>query len=329
MWRLSFVFALAALLVLLVTMGLVACGTAPGSPGDDGSGSTSTTAPDSTSTTAPDSTSTSTPASSSTTLPTGSIAHPTGASEVVLRVVTGGGFVPIQYNYTMVPEFTLYGDGRIIAPGPTTMQYPGAALPNLQTAKVSEDVIQEMLAAAKEAQLFRNGVDYGQPGVTDVGTTTITINAGGTTYKSAVYALGFDSAGGSGLTMQQQQERAAANDFRTKLTDPANFSAPQPAWEAYDFTALKVFSQAIDTTAETASTEVRPNHLPWPLADLATSGTAVENTQGLRQLVLSGDDLATIKPLLQQATEITIWESGAAKYDLWLRPLLPDEAAAL
>jgi hypothetical protein len=246
-----------------------------------------------------------------------------------MRVVTGGGFVPIQYNYTMVPEFTLYGDGRIIAPGPTTMQYPGAALPNLQTAKVSEDVIQEMLAAAKEAQLFRNGVDYGQPGVTDVGTTTITINAGGTTYKSAVYALGFDSAGGSGLTMQQQQERAAANDFRTKLTDPTNFSAPQPAWETYDFTALKVFSQAIDTTAETASTEVRPNHLPWPLADLATSGTAVENAQGLRQLIVSGDDLATIKPLLQQATEITIWESGAAKYDLWLRPLLPDEAAAL
>ena len=34
----------------------------------------------------------------------------------------GGGFVPIEYNYTMVPEFTLYGDGRIIVTGPITMR---------------------------------------------------------------------------------------------------------------------------------------------------------------------------------------------------------------
>jgi hypothetical protein len=44
---------------------------------------------------------------------------------------------------------------------------------------------------------------------------------------------------------------------------------------------------------------------------------------------VSGDELATIKPLLNQATEITVWESGSAKYNLWMRPLLPDEAAAL
>ena len=90
-----------------------------------------------------------------------------------------------------------------------------------------------------------------------------------------------------------------------------------------------MFSRAVDTTVSTDSTDIQPNHLPWPLADLATSGEVVDNGQGLRKVVVSGDDLPTIKPLLEQATQITLWESGKAQYNLWLRPLLPDEAAAL
>jgi hypothetical protein len=316
----SFVPAPAIVLVLALALGVAACGTAVDLPGD--SGSTSTSAP------GPATTSTSVPASSSTTLPAGSISHPTGATDVVLQVATGGGFVPVEINSTLIPEFTLYGDGRIIVPGPTTMQYPGAALPNLQTTVVSEDVIQAILSAAKEAKLFQNGVDYGRPGVADVGSTTITVNADGASYKSDIYALGFDSTGGN-VTMEQQQARAAINDLRNKLSDPTNFSAPQPAWEAYDFTALKVFSRQVPATSDTSSTDVKPNHLPWPLSDLGTAGTEVANAQGLRQLVVTGDDLATLKALLPQATQITLWQSGNADYDLWLRPLLPDEAAAL
>jgi hypothetical protein len=318
--RPSFVLALAALLALGLTVGVAACGTADQQPG--GGGSTSTSTPSS------DTTSTSAPGSSSTTVPAGSISHPTGAADVVLRVSTGGGFVPMEYNYTLLPEFTLMGDGRIIVTGPTTMQYPGAALPNLQTAVVSEEVIQAILSAAKEAKLFQNGVDYGQPGVTDVGTTTITIFADGATYKSDIYALGFDSTGG-GVTMEQQQARAAIDDLRGKLLDPSNFGAPQPAWEPYDFTALRVFSRRAPAATDTSSTDIQPNHLPWPLADLATAGAEALNGQGLRHLVVTGDDLATLKALLPQATQITLWQSGSASYNLWLRPLLPDEAAAI
>lgn len=307
--------------VVMLTLGATACGTVNNPPG--GGGSTSTSTPGSTSSTD----TTSTPGSSSTTLPTGSISHPSGARDVVLRMATGGGFVPIEFQYTLVPEFTLYGDGRVIVPGPVTMQYPGAALPNLQTTVVSEDVIQAMLSAAKEADLSQNGVDYGQPGVADVGTTTITVNAGGTTYTSQIYALGFDSGGN--LTTQQQQARAAINDLRGKLSDLSAFTGEQPAWESFDFTALQVFSRAMDATQSTNPTDIRPNHLPWPLADLATSSEPVANAQGLRKVVVSGDDLATLKPLLQKATQITLWDSGSAQYNLWFRPLLPDEAAGI
>ena len=310
----------ASLVVLVLTVGAAACGTIDRPPGGGGSSTSSTAGASTTTSSVPDS-------SSSTTLPAGAISHPTGPADVVIRVSTGGGFVPIEYNYTMVPEFTLYGDGRIIVPGPVTMQYPGAALPNLQTAVVSEDIIQAMLAAAKEAGLFQNGADYGQPGVADVGTTTITVGADGATYTSSIYALGFEDGGN--LTLQQQQARAAIDGLRGKLSDPSAFAGEQPAWEAFDFTAMSVFSRQLPAAAGTTSTDIKPNHLPWPLADLATSGEEVANGQGLRKVVVSGDDLQTLKPLLQQATQITVWESGSAQYNLWLRPLLPDEAAGL
>jgi hypothetical protein len=79
----------------------------------------------------------------------------------------------------------------------------------------------------------------------------------------------------------------------------------------------------------TDSTDIQPNRLPWPLDDLATSGEEVGNSFGLRKVVVSGDDLATLKPLLGQATQITLWKSGDTEYNLWFRPLLPEEAAAL
>ncbi len=299
----------AALLVLVMTLATAGCGTIYPPPGGDDPSSTTTATP------------------SSTTLPAGAISHPTGADELVLRVSTGGGFVPIEYNYTMVPEFQLYGDGRIIVTGPIPAIYPGPALPNLQTTIVPEETVQAMLGAAKEAGLFQNGVDYGQPGVADVGTTTITVNAEGTTYTSQIYALGFD--GGGNLTMQQQEARAAITDLRDKLNDPSTLTSAELTWEPYDFTALTVYSRPVDPATTTGQTDVQPNYLPWPLADLATAGEAVPNSPGLRKVVVSGEDLATLKPLLAQATQITVWKSGGTEYNLWFRPLLPDEAAAL
>ena len=46
--------------------------------------------------------------------PPGAIDHPTGATDVVLRLEEGGGFVPIEFVATQAPIFTLYGDGRVI-----------------------------------------------------------------------------------------------------------------------------------------------------------------------------------------------------------------------
>jgi len=248
-----------------------------------------------------------------------SFEHPTGAHDVVLRVDSAGGFVPVSTALTDLPEFTLYGDGTVIVSGPIIMIYPGPAMPNLQKAKVSQETIQAILSAAQEAGLFDPTFDYGQPGITDMDTTTITTNVDGKTYTSSIYALNAIEPGG-GLTMEQQQARATVSQFVGKLVDLTAFEQDLE-WTPYEFKALTVYSSV---AGEPGDTDVQPNKLDWRLADLATSGEAVQ-PEGFRKLVVTGDDLATLRPLLGEATQITLWKSGGNEYNLYFRPLLPDE----
>ena len=290
----------AAITLFALAVALGGCG-AGASPGD-GSGTTATTAPG------------------------GSLVHPDGKNEVVFQVFEGGGFVPVEYNYTMVPEFSLYGDGRVVVSGPVIMIYPGPAMPNLQTAIIPEEAVQAILSAAREAGLFDSTFDYGQPGISDMPTTTFVANAGGASYRSDVYALGNES-GASGLSMEQQQARAALSGLRGKLIDLTAFVWGDIAWTQYQYSALAVYSQAIDPNSSTDSTDVMPGRLDWPLADLSTLGEEVVG--GFRRVVVSGQDLATLqqKPPLEKATAITLWKSGSREYHLLFRPLLPDETS--
>ena len=250
----------------------------------------------------------------------GSISHPVGATDIVLQVSSAGGFVPVEWALTQVPEFTLYGDGTVIVTGPIDLIYPGPALPNLQTTTVSEDTVQAILVAAREAGLFSSGVDYGQPGITDMNTATITVNAEGKTYRSDIYALGMEQGAG-GLTMQQQQARAAVAALTGKLQNLGVFQNGEPVWAPYQYSALAVFSVAVNPDV---TPEVEPNRLQWPLADLATLGTAVA-PEGYRKAIVSGDDLSSLQPLLAQANQGTVWTFGDHEYNLYFRPLLPGE----
>lgn len=249
--------------------------------------------------------------------------HPTGKSEIVLQVSAGGGFVPVSYNLTTLPQFTLYGDGTVIVTGPVIEIYPGPAMPNLQSTHISEDAIQEILSAAKEAGLFANDVDYGQPGITDMPTTNIVANADGKTYTTDIYALGMEPGAG-GMTMQQQQARAAISDLVGKVSVLTDYEPGELRWQAYAYTALKVFSLAVDPNTNPGPDDVQPNELVWPLGDLSTLGESVM-PEGYRAVVVSGADLAALQPLLAQATEITLWTSGDHQYNLFFRPLLPNE----
>ena len=56
----------------------------------------------------------------------GQLDHKTGCTDIVLRVSSSGGFVPVEVNLTDTPIFTLYGDNTaIFRPQPSDWMYPG------------------------------------------------------------------------------------------------------------------------------------------------------------------------------------------------------------
>ena len=77
------------------------------------------------------------------------IDHPTGPDQLVLRIDSGGGFVPPEFLLTDLPDLSLLGDGRLVVLGPQIEIYPGPALPNLQVRQLTEDGVQALLEAAQ------------------------------------------------------------------------------------------------------------------------------------------------------------------------------------
>ena len=53
-----------------------------------------------------------------------------GADRLTLRIAADGGFVAPGYILTRLPQFALYGDGRVIVGGPVIEIYPSPLLPN-------------------------------------------------------------------------------------------------------------------------------------------------------------------------------------------------------
>ena len=128
-----------------------------------------------------------------------------------------GGFIAPQAQLHRVPLLALYGDGRLIVPGPQIELYPGPALPNLQVRAVSEAGIQAILAAARAAGLL--GPDRQYDGhMPDVPTTTFTVVADGARHVVSVQGLG---AGGPATGSGSEDSAAVARlvTFQLKVTD--------------------------------------------------------------------------------------------------------------
>jgi hypothetical protein len=127
------------------------------------------------------------------------IDHPTGRTEVVLRVEEGGGFVGPGVILTQAPEFTLYGDGTVIFRDPSTPppQPIGTVqpLPPFKTARLSEEQVQTLLKFAVGPGGLGIARAHYDPGtVADAPTTTFTLSAGGLTKTVSAEALGLQDA---------------------------------------------------------------------------------------------------------------------------------------
>ena len=252
------------------------------------------------------------------------IEHPTGTDQVVLRVEYEGGFVPIDYALRAIPAWSLYGDGTLVLQGPQIEIYPGPALPALTATPISEEGIQAILEAARDAGLMNGDASYGNDCIADAATTVFTTNANGTTSVVSAYALEVGEPAGTCGGEEDADERAALAEFQLMLGDLRSWlpggSVGQE--QALDPTELRVYAQLYRGEPEPPQAEV-----DWPLGEpLGSFGDRIDDFGApIRCGVVDGEDLSTLLPVAQEANEITPWTSQGEEYQLIFRPLLPDE----
>ncbi len=135
-----------------------------------------------------------TPPVATPTPPADGLQHPTGATDIVLRLEEGGGFVPIEFMATNAPSFTLYGDGTVVfrdnqAVSPEPVNNVFRSVPFL-TVQLGEEGIQALLEEALGPGGLGIAVGpYDGGMVADIGTSTFTISVGGRTKEVSVVGL--------------------------------------------------------------------------------------------------------------------------------------------
>ena len=244
-----------------------------------------------------------------------------GGEDVVFRIDTRGGFTSLENQLGIVPELSIFGDGRVVVSGPVTEQYPPHALPNLLTGRLAQATVAALATRAIGLDLLRP-MDFGRPGVTDMPTTTVTLNVDGH-HELKAYAADFTVVPRDpGVSSVALDARRRLSRFTQALTDAANRVATQP----FAAPEVAVHARPIEQSAGDTS-GIAPNSIEWPFGDLATLGTRPDGTVELayRCAALTGSDSNRALAAARDATSITRWLSHAVEYSIVWRPLLPAE----
>jgi hypothetical protein len=294
----------AAALVLV----LAGCGSAAATPTPAASG-----APSNPPTSAPSSTPAATVAG---------IDHRTGATDVILRLEEGGGFVPIDFLASQAPSFTLYGDGVVVfQPRVETFPQPDASgvvhgVP-WRTAKLDEGQIQELLEAALgPGGLGAARESYIDGGIADAGNSIFTIRAGGVDKSVTINALSDASQG------PDAPARAAFWKLAERLRD----------FDRGGSVATDVFqSDRYRGVLIEREPQAGPGATKWPwttikLADFQAEALPDGGTSFPRR-TLSPDDVGALKiaDFGGGLQNIVVAGSDGKSYTLVVRPLLADE----
>ena len=238
------------------------------------------------------------------------------ANVAVVRIEQTGGMLPPWETLRWYPTVVLYGDGRLIMQGPQIELYPGPALPNLVVTQLSQAGVQQVLAWAIEAGLHGPDRQLGQQ-IPDAGATVFTIVTAEGTHRTSITDPSAIDA-----------QISAARQFQNIVLSPRTWLADEVAGDdvPYAFDRLRLISFPSDQ--QNLPDPGMANTVDWPLdTPLATLGTSWGEPPAYRCALVEGEDLATLQPMFEQANELTLWRSDDVTYQLYLRPLLPDDEA--
>jgi hypothetical protein len=264
----------------------------------------------------------------------GQIAHPPG-DQLVLRVEHRGGFMVAGAFFTSVPAFTLLGDGRVIVPGAQLAIFPGPALPSLQVRQLTEAGVQTVLNAVAASGQFAASAEWrgAQNFVADAADTVFTLNAEGRTVTVTIYGLGTFLPGEAppNLPAAERPVHQALGQLLERLSSldtwlRATAWAAQQTWQPYVPDALRLLVRDADADPPDDS-GIANQELPWPTAaDPATFGAPTAFGE-FRCGVVTGDEADAWYQALSNANQLTRFVADDHRYEVTVRPLLPDEPA--
>lgn len=253
------------------------------------------------------------------------------AAQLLFRIENRGGFVSVEYTLTELPLVSVYADGRVITPGPMLLIYPPPALPNLTQTVITDAGIATVIKHARAAGLFDGSVHYEGPEISDLPDTVFITNVGRVSTEVSAYGLGGDE---SMLPDSADAEaRAKLIEFQSFLTNlPGNLPPGQIriAEMEYRIRRIKIYAREIDpANPPWEDPSMPPPELRWPLAMPISQFAALSEGAyaGLSCGVFTGRDASRLVRALQDANQLTPWRSEGKLYQLWVRPLLPDEPA--
>jgi len=248
------------------------------------------------------------------------IAHPTGASDIVLRYDAAGGFVPPEFLAARVPFFTLYGDGTIVFVQTSAPPKEGDISTGqpLRTARLTEAQIQSLIQfALDDGGLAIARADYANPMVADAPTAVFTINADNDSKTVSAVGLGHQ---------QQPGPDSAVLERLATLADRL-YDFDQGGSLASDAYVPAAYRGVLTEATGVAGVPVRD----WPWPELTVSDFKLPKDPNVLQQAtrtLTPDQVSALNVEGSQngiAAGIWVRADNGKLYSLVVRPLLPDE----
>ena len=245
------------------------------------------------------------------------IDHPTGPTDIVLRVAEEGGFMMMETVMARVPRFTLYGDGRVLisTPAEAAKAAPGNGLPAevLRETHLTEDEVQAVLRSALVDGKVGIAKEEFPVMVMDVPTTVIELQAGGVDKRIAVAGLGMEPPPGPDAAvltaLAELVERLVA------IPTDADYAAPA---------SVAVLAQT-EPAPGTATT-------PWPWPETAPQAFVQpppDDQFGFTTHLLTPAESEAIGTAPGDTAGPFTYDGPDGKtYVVVVRPAMPEEAAA-
>jgi hypothetical protein len=239
---------------------------------------------------------------------------------LAIRVEIVGGFVHSIDSMRKIPLVNVYGDGRAVTQGAQILIFPPPALPNVLMRQLPSDSVSKLIDLVKAAGVGANP-DVGRPRVADAPSTRFTVRDAGETKVLDVYALGHADDEAFGLTPEQIANRAALRNLVAALTNLPETLGSEGAGKEEQYVPTRL-AAVVSPWSANPEVEGAQRAVGWP-GPLPGEPFAAPD---LTCVSVSGDQMAKALDAAKSANALTPWVSSYGRWNIALRPLLPDEA---